>query len=134
MATCGKIHRKKRRLCIGSMDEQITLEVRSIQSPWVSSVDADGVDLGESFTNQRLVWAAVNTTRGWQTFDGTNIANAVTHLFYIRYIPNVTFEDWILYKGERYDIVDVENLDERNEFYVLRANKRGDDTIEVNKA
>lgn len=129
MAKCSRKQLEKKAVCIGDMREKIQVQIRSITAP-----TTDGVDYGESFISLKTVWALVETTRGETIFDGTNVERDVTHRFYIRYLPDVTFEDWIIYKGNYYDIIDVENLQELNDFLLIRVNVRGTTSKEVNQS
>jgi len=127
MAQCKKIYRQIKRVCIGSLNELIKIKVRSITPPVGGSVF-----YGEDFQNIMDVWAMIETKNGLVTFDSTNTAQNVTHQFYIRYISDVTFENWLEYKGKYYNILTVNNLNEENRFYMLQCNERGSKDIEVN--
>jgi hypothetical protein len=76
----------------------------------------------------------VETPKGLQIFDGTNTIRDITHNFYIRFIPGVTFEKWILYKNNYYDIISVEDLEIEDKFYLLMCNLRGNQSLPVNQA
>lgn len=129
MATCKKIRRVDKRVCIGSLNKQIEIQLRELKEPIGASVDFD-----EEFTVVKTVWSMVETVGNKLFFDGTNTDQITTHNFYIRYIPSVsiTSENWIKYNDELYDIVGTENLNEENRFYKLRANVRGTITKPVN--
>jgi SPP1 family predicted phage head-tail adaptor len=131
MATCKKIKRLSEKVCIGSLNQQIDLQVRTLAAPTGDSVD---FDLG--FTVLKNVWSMVETVAGKVFFDDSNTDRSITHNFYIRYINGVeiTAENWISYKGKYFDIVNVENLDEADRFLLLRATERGSTTKPVNKA
>ncbi len=120
MPKCIKIRRKKREVCIGDMRDSIIVQTRVITPP-----AAGGVDFTEVFTADATVWALVETKTGTEVFDGTNIKGIATHFFYIRFVANMTFENWVKYKLKEYDILDVQNLEERDEFYLLRCSLRG---------
>ncbi len=128
MATCVTIRGKRRSICAGDLDRMITLENRAIQAP------TDGVDYTELFTEKPVdasilspgdVWSMVETVSGATVFDGTNIERVYTHRFYIRWIAGVTAQTWILFDGDRYEIINVEDLDARREFLLLKATIRG---------
>ena len=76
----------------------------------------------------------IESMNGETIFDGTNTERVVTHRIYIRYLPGVTAEAWILFDGVRYNILDVEDLDARKEWLRLRCTIRGVDTNSVNAA
>ena len=127
MANCLKIRPKKRTVCIGDMRYQIELNTRSIQAPTMG-----GVDFGENFTATETVSAAIETKNGETVFDGSNLERVVTHRFYIRFISGITEETWINFENNLYDILNVENLDQRSEFLLLRCTLRGPDTVKTN--
>ena len=120
MPKCITIRRNKRKVCIGDLNTEITIQSRNIKPPATT-----GVDFSETFTGKATVWALVNTVSGKTMFDGTGVERDVTHEIYIRYLSGVTSEDWILLNGQRLDILPLEDLDERNEFMKLRCTNRG---------
>lgn len=129
MPICKKIRRINRKVCIGDMTEQIELNTRSITPPTFG-----GVDFDEDFVIASTVFAMLKTKIGASVFDQSNTERTVTHFFYIRFDSTVTAETWITFKGNLYDIIDVENLDGRSEFMLLRSVIRGPNTVETNFA
>jgi head-tail adaptor len=135
MAICKKIKRTDNRITIGALDTLIKLKIRTLTPPTGSSVD-----YGETFTDWIDVWALVTTVNGVVFFDeSTNLERTVTHKIYIRYIPDVTSETWVLLpaqfgavKDQYLDILRVDNLNEKNKFYMLTCALRGDVTKKVN--
>ncbi len=120
MPQCINIKKKKRQICIGDMHDQIILSSRALTPP-----NSGGVDFTEEFTPKVTIWSMVNTVAGETIFDGTGIEFSVTHRIYIRFLTGVTAEDWIEFDGERLDVLDVEDLDERHTFMLLRCGNRG---------
>lgn len=129
MAQCEKIRRQSKRICIGALNKRITINSRAIGAPVGTEVD-----FTETFTKRFDTWAMIETIDGKTIFDDTNIERVITHDFFIRYVPNITFQDWILYNGKYYDIVRVENFQEDNRFYRIRSAIRGDKDLPVNFA
>jgi len=129
MTQCKKIPRVKKQVCIGSLDTPIELNNRAIQAPLVG-----GVDFDETFTPSTTVFALVETKIGVTIFDDSNTERTISHFFYIRFDSTVTQETWIKYNGNLYDIINVENLQEKDEFLLLRCNLRGDETVRANFA
>jgi SPP1 family predicted phage head-tail adaptor len=127
--SCKKITRKHRQVCIGSLDTVITLKDRAITAPV-----EDEVDYTETFTENAIVWANIQTTdRGEIIFDRTNEARVVSHLIYIRYLTGVTAETWVEWENINYDILSSEDLEERHDFLLLKCAKRGDKTLPINQ-
>ncbi len=125
MTICKRVNITKKKVCIGDLKKKVKVQVRSI-------VAGDGVDYSQNIVDLKEVWAAIQTSRGSEIFDGTNIIGVATHFFYIRKINNVTFENFVEYNSKKYRILDVQNLDEDDLFLVLRCTERGDQTKDSN--
>jgi head-tail adaptor len=125
---CVKLQGTKTQSCSGDLFERITIYTRAITPP-----PLDGVDFTETFVQQYIVWATISTKNGEAVFDGTNTNASITN-FIIRYIPGITFENWIDFRGDRYDILAVNNFEEKGLFYSIDTNKRGDNALPVNSA
>lgn len=121
MPTCNPVRKKRRNVCIGDMEDRITLEGRAIAPP-----DFEAADFGETFTASATVWALVETVTGKTFFDGVATEEDITHWIYINFDSTVTAETWIkLDDNSRLDIVRVENLDNRSDFMLLHSIDRG---------
>lgn len=124
MPQCSKIRRKKRSVCIGDLRSMITLQNRAITPPVFN-----GIDFSETFTDAAEVWALINTVSGKTFFDDAGTETSITHEIYIRYDSTVTAETWIEFDGRRLDILQTENLEERDEFMKLVCTDRGSNTV-----
>ncbi len=130
MAICKNIPRVNIRYCVGDFRKQIEVKVRDITVPVGSSVDH-----GELFTDFLTVRAIVETVNGTEIFDETNtLVGVVTHQFIIDFRPGVTFENMVVFKGRRFRILDVTNIDEEDRFIKIRATERGIESKPVNTA
>lgn len=98
----------------------ITLQNRDIQAPEFGTPDFD-----EAFSGDTEVQAIIQTDRGKVLFDGVSTDNPITHKICIEYLPGVTAETWVLLKGRRLDILDVENCGEQDLCLILRCTERG---------
>jgi len=120
MPRCIKLKRRKRQVCLGDLSTLITLQDRAITPP------ESGVDASETFTDACPdVWAKLETGRGQTIFDDTDTEQDVTHVFTIRFIKGITSETWVKFNNQRFDILNVEDLEERNEWLILRCTNRG---------
>ncbi len=128
MSRCTKIRRKKRKICIGDLDTEIILQNRVLTEPLFDSVDFD-----ETFSTAATVLAMVNTVSGKTFFDGVNTDINITHQIGIRFDATVTAETWIELNGNRIDILDVDNLEERGEWLILICVDRGLITKDASK-
>lgn len=129
MPDCNYIKRKDKDFCVGDMDKLITIYSRNILPP-----DGESVDYQEAFSSPVTIWAMVETINGQTIFDDSNIERVVSHRFTTRFIPELTFEKWLDFGNNRYDILGVENQNERNQFMILKCNLRGLISLPVNEA
>lgn len=129
MAICKNIRATKRGICIGDLDRKGTIQSRTMQAP------ESGVDFAEDFTNIATVWCLFRTVEGLEFFDDTGLNTTHTHEAIFRYssIFSVTSENWFLINNNRYKILRVENLDERNEWILTKMIKKGDKDINANR-
>lgn len=129
MPRCVRLKRKHRKVCVGDLDNTITLQDRAITAP------LSGFDANEAFTtNTADAWAKIETSRGETVFDGSNTEVDVTHIFTIRWLTGVTAETWILFDGERFDILDTQDLEERNEWLIMKCTNKGITANAANEA
>lgn len=128
MPVCNAKRLKRRHICAGDLNDRIIIKSRNTVAPQTT------VDFSQNFKNDRTVWAGVETTSGRNTFYVSNIDDSVTHVFYLRWFDGLTSENWIEFKNENYDILEVENWEERDEWAVCYCNVRGDKDEAVNHA
>lgn len=68
--------------------------------------------------------AKVLWTRGNEYRENYGVNSEVEATFYIRYnYKNITSKDRLIYKDEAYDIIYVNNVQEANKYYEIRAKK-----------
>jgi SPP1 family predicted phage head-tail adaptor len=59
------------------------------------------------------VWGAIETLTGRELYDARQVIPDVTHKITVRY-RNVTPKQWLTYKGRKFNVDWVNNVDERN--------------------
>ena len=125
MTRCVKVGGRRRHLCPGDLDKRITLQNRDIVPPLFGVTD-----FTHAFTADSGRWANIQTITGKTMFDGVNQKDvALTHEMFVRYDLRITAETWILYDGRRFDIVAVEDLEERHEWQRLLCIDKGKSTV-----
>lgn len=129
MPRCVNAKRRKKQVCTGDLDTLITLQSRNITPP------TSGVDATETFADTNAdIWSMMETGKGSVFFDDTNIERTITHEFSIVYIAGLTAESWVLFESRYFDILMIEDYDERHEYQLLRCNERGTTSNQANEA
>jgi len=128
---CGSTKQTVKAQAIGDMRNYIELYERDINQPADNTVDFD-----ETFTLIEAVWAKLVTVKGKVMFDGSNIAQEVTHEFYIRYLASLDRDAYsnvyIKFDSEYFRILKVDHLDERKRFMRIDTTIRGQTDEQVN--
>lgn len=130
MGKYGPKRQAIRRCILGDMRHRIELQVRDIQG--ISNIN--DVSYTEKFTTTFTRWSALYTVKGEEIFDGVNLTKLDTHHFIIRRIIGLTEEKWVKYQGRLYDIIDIDDYDERHLFMLIRTRLRGISTLQANQA
>lgn len=126
MVKCNYKRIPRRKLCTGDLRYRITLEERTLTPPLV------GQDVPtETFTVLKSLWSGVETVRGTRRFFGVNIEKSATHLFPIRYNPELPLLDgdnfFVHFKDRYFRILRVTNDNEEEYFHILQCAERGED-------
>ena len=131
---CQNITPKSRKICLAKLNKRIQLQRNTLISKGFDDPDYDNV-----LTTFATVWSAIETTKGWESFNNllftknTGLQTPITHKFYIRFNPNlkilepsaVSSETVVEFNSEKYNIANVENIDEKDEYQILFCTKRG---------
>lgn len=126
MPICKKIKAFHRKGCIGDMRWRIDLFTATIKSPPIDT----GVDYSIVKTPFATVWASVKTLENVSIFDSMNTEQTISHEFVIRFLPGLTQEKYLRYPagiGQYYNIVYVEDFENRHEFMLLKCNIKGNE-------
>lgn len=116
--TCQVKRIKKTKYCAGDLRHRIKFLQRT-NGDFSTSLSG----LGNSFSEYKTTKAGVKTTSGNVMVDGVMVNDGSTHVFVMRYTPNITKELFIEFKGYVYDIADIVNLEERDKYLEVRAKK-----------
>lgn len=80
--------------------------------------------LVEKWTNLCNSRAKILWTRGSEYIESYGTNSEVEATFYIRFnYKSITPKDRLIYKGETYDIIYVNNVQESNRYYEIKAKK-----------
>ncbi len=135
MARRKSIIKTNSTICSGDLKKKILIQSRAITPPTDGSVD-----FTEVFTTLGTVWSMVKTAIGYARvqFDDSQAEDRDilhnTHDFYIRYVPWVTAEHFIVFRSERYSITQIYNLDEDNTILRVQAMLLGPISASINQA
>lgn len=128
MAVCQNVTPTRKKLCLSAFRKKIDLFRRDILAPASSQAHTHEY---ESFANP---FASIETKgKGVDIFDGIERSGAdgipvvASHIIMIKFRSDVTAENYVRFGGNNYDILKVENIDERNQYLRLFCALRGDE-------
>lgn len=82
--------------------------------------DEDGYPI-ENWISFRKCWANIRGLKGREFYEAAAVQAQDDKVFTCRYFKGLTSRMHIKYKDKKYNIKSINNLDERNEFYVIHA-------------
>ena len=128
MGKCTRIRKKSRKVCAGDMQDEIKIQNRQLNAPLFGNPDFDIV-----FIDALTIWAAINTVSGKTFFDGVSTEIDITHEIYIMFDAAIDTDKWVEFENRRFDVLKIEDLDERHELIKLTCAELGANTIEATK-
>lgn len=85
--------------------------------------DEDNI-LRENWTNLCNARAKILWTRGSEYSENYGTNSEIEATFYIRFnYKNITSKDRLIYKNQAFDIIYVNNVQENNKYYEIKAKK-----------
>lgn len=118
---------KERRICIGDFNTKITIQIKCQEST---------NKLNQALEITRIdsvtVWSAVKTVAGVETLEDINSEEIITHQFYIRYRKDIDKSSVVILKEIAFNIISIENLEEKNKYLLLRCAQGGNANIQTN--
>ncbi|MBN9265960.1 MAG: phage head closure protein [Hyphomicrobium sp.] len=75
----------------------------------------------ETWATEATLWAAIEPTKGYERYQAQQVQMPVTHKITIRYRSGVTTKKRFLFGSRVFEIKEVLNQNEANEFLELRA-------------
>jgi len=116
----------------GDLKHYILIQERTLKSPI-----SDSVDFTNDFVDKGYAWASVKIANKIDQFAKVNIAEDITHIFYIRYETFDTLEinvgDGVLFSSIRYRIMSLSDIDFEKNFLALNCILKGDSSKESSK-
>ena len=106
-----------KRMNIGRLNKRVDI------MGYVTSKDEMGQSK-QSLQKLATVWADIKPMRGSELYEVGRLQSKMTHRIYIRYLPDVTTSNWIVYNGKRFNIVSVVNPDYENKYLEIYAEYR----------
>lgn len=123
LTLCRRV--KKYGLCPNDLNVQIGIYSRDLGSTGFGDNDNAGNKLTLSFS----MMSGVETVNPFKHRFGSEISNKTTHIFVLRYSPNIlsldTANNFIKCRGMYYRIEGVENLNENNRVLFVYCSQRG---------
>jgi len=122
------LRRKLRKISSGDLRDEIIISLKSIAAPIAASV---APTMG--FSDLPYDWAKVETKGRKELFSGTQLLGIKTHEFTIRYPDqDITTDHVVVFLGKLYDVLSVEDFEERGEYLVLSCGEKGSEDYAAN--
>jgi SPP1 family predicted phage head-tail adaptor len=122
MICSSTIKFNKPKICSKDLRHRILIQYREIAA--TNNLDTDPEP---TFTEVGNYWAGIKTSPSRNAFNDVNQGAAITTDFYIRYTTSIDFlkNIWIEFNGRRFEVINADNINEYEEYILLRAVDKG---------
>lgn len=128
MAVCQNITPKKKKICLSARRKKVSLFRRNILAPASSQSHSHKYEeFAKPFASIETKGKGVDIFDGIETSGADGIPVVASHIVIIRYRSDLTTEDYLRFGENNYDILKVENIDERNRDLRLFCALKGDE-------
>lgn len=100
---------------IGELNKKISI---------LSIYDEEDIELNQLIPKEkelRKPWAKVRQTGGTEVIENLKISSETYKEFTIRFVDGITKDMKIRYKEEMYDIISIEDVEEKGQFLIIKA-------------
>lgn len=100
---------------IGELNKKISI---------LSICDEEDIELNQLIPKEkelRKPWAKVRQTGGTEVIENLKISSETYKEFTIRFVDGITKDMKIRYKEEMYDIISIEDVEEKGQFLIIKA-------------
>jgi len=85
-----------------------------------TTYDNEGFPIEDYVTFQKA-WADVNDLYGKEYWDSKQIVSENITVFHTRYLKNIDTNSFILFRGQRYEIIEIDNVKYLNKELKIKA-------------
>lgn len=85
-----------------------------------TTYDNEGFPIEDYITFQKA-WADVNDLYGKEYWDSKQIVSENITVFHTRYLKNIDMNSFILFRGQRYEIIEIDNVKYLNKELKIKA-------------
>jgi len=85
-----------------------------------TTYDNEGFPIEDYVTFQKA-WADVNDIYGKEYWDSKQIVSENITVFHTRYLKNIDTNSFILFRGQRYEIIEIDNVKYLNKELKIKA-------------
>lgn len=100
---------------IGELNKKISI---------LSIYDEEDIELNQLIPKEkelRKPWAKVRQTGGTEVIENLKISSETYKEFTIRFVDGITKDMKVRYKEEMYDIISIEDVEEKGQFLIIKA-------------
>lgn len=108
MAKCSKIDANRFR-------HRITVQSKA------DTDDGAGGIISEAYSTRFQAWAAIDPARGVEEYEQKQQRQIISHKITLRYQSGMTIKDQIVFGSRTFGIIEIINVEERNEFLEVLA-------------
>jgi head-tail adaptor len=126
---CNKKRIKENRYCIGDLKTSAVFYTRAL-----TERSDDEIDPSETFSGATTMWAGIQSIRGIDYFDGTNLNGTATVKIVARYSSSIENKKWIVINSKYFKVLQTINVSQQSMWLEFLCEERGTTSNKCNKA
>lgn len=127
--TCQKTKIKENRYCIGNLKTSTIFYTRSLTARSDNQIDPD-----ETFSDATTVWVGIQSIKGIDYFDGTNLNGTATVKIVARYNSNIENKKFIAINNKYFRVLRTINVSQQSRWLEFLCEEKGTISNKSNKA
>jgi head-tail adaptor len=127
--SCKKTRIKENRYCIGDLKTKAIFYTRSL-----TARTDDEIDPNETFSGATTAWVGIQSIKGIDFFDGTNLNGTATIKMVARYSSSIEEKKWIVVNSKYFKVLQSINVSQQSIWLEYLCEERGTTANKCNKS
>lgn len=127
--SCQKKRIKENLYCIGDLKTSAIFYTRSL-----TARTDDEIDPNEVFSGATTTWVGIESIKGIDYFDGTNLNGTATVKIVARYSSTIENKKWIVINSKYFKVLQTINVSQQSRWLEFLCEERGTTSNKCNKS
>ena len=126
---CKKTRIKQNLYCIGDLNHKASFYTRELTKRTDNLIDPN-----ETFSGAVTIYVGIQSIRGIDFFDGTNLNGTATVKIVSRYLSTIEDKKWVIINSKYFKVLQTINVSQNSRWLEFLCEERGTTVNKVNTA